>query len=61
MLSDSCKSDDMIDFLEVIRKQNPDRPLCIVLDNARIHHAKAVKVVAAELDILFTFHLTHPT
>jgi len=55
MLSDSCKSDDMIDFLEVIRQQNPDRPLCIVLDNARIHHAKAVKVAAEELDIYFIY------
>ncbi|CAD7768092.1 hypothetical protein FHEFKHOI_00089 [Candidatus Methanoperedenaceae archaeon GB50] len=32
MLSDSCKSDKMIAFLELIRKQNPERPLCIVLD-----------------------------
>ena len=33
MLSDFYKSDDMIAFLELIRKQNPDRPLCIfVLD-----------------------------
>ena len=54
MLSDSCKSDDMIDFLEVIRKQNPDK-LCIVLDNARIHHAKAVKARAEELDIYFIY------
>jgi len=35
MLSDSSKSDDFIDFLEVIRKENPERPICIVLDNAR--------------------------
>ena len=33
MFSDSCKSNDMIDLLKVIRKQNPDKPLCIVLDN----------------------------
>jgi hypothetical protein len=30
----SCKSDEMIDFLEVVRTQNPERPLCIVVDNA---------------------------
>ena len=54
MLSD-LQSDDMIDFLEVIRKQNPDRPLCIVLDNARIHHAKAVKIRADELEIYFIY------
>ena len=49
VLSASCKSDDMIAFLELIRKQNPDKPLCIVLDNARIHHAKTVKIRAEEL------------
>jgi len=54
MLSDSCKSDDMIDFLEVIREQNPGK-LCIVMDNARIHHAKAVKARAEELDIYFIY------
>ena len=55
ILSDSCKSDDMIDFLELIRKQNPERPLCIVLDNARIRHAKAVKIKAEELNIYFIY------
>lgn len=55
MLSDSCKSGDMIDFLEVIRKENPERHLCIVLDNARIHHAKAVKARAEELNIHFIY------
>lgn len=44
-----------IAFLEVIRKQNPGRPLCIVVDNARIHHAKSVKVKAEELDIHFIY------
>jgi len=65
MLSDFCKSDDMIAFLELIRKQNPDKPLCILLDNARIYHAR---VVAAKAEgqkdlrsILFTFRLILPT
>lgn len=53
MLSDSCKSEDMITFLETIRKENPERPLCIVLDNARIHHAIVVRVKIEELDIHF--------
>ena len=46
----------MIAFLELIRKQNPERPLCIfVLDNARIHHAKTVKIRAEELNIHFIY------
>jgi len=55
MLSDSCKSDDFIAFLEVIRKKNPERPLCIVLDNARIHHAKIVKASQEKLNIYFIY------
>ena len=55
MLSNSCKSDDMIASLELMRKQNPDKPFCIVLDNARIHHAKTVKIRAEELDIYFIY------
>ena len=55
MLSDSCKSYDMIASLELIRNQNPDKPFCIVLENARIHHAKTVKIRAEELDIYFIY------
>jgi len=53
MLSDSCKSDSMIAFLEAIRRENPDKPICITLDNARIHHAKIAKTRAEELNIHF--------
>ncbi|MHC1584160.1 MAG: transposase [Methanosarcinales archaeon] len=38
-----------------MRKQNPDNPLCIVVDNARIHHAKTVKIRAEGLDIHFIY------
>ena len=43
----------MIAFLEAIRRKNPDKPLCITLDNARIHHAKIAKTRAEELNIHF--------
>jgi len=55
MLSDKSKAEDMVAFLELIRKENPERPICIVLDNARIHHARAVKARAEELDIYFIY------
>jgi transposase len=43
-------------FLEKIRKQhNDERPIGLVLDNARIHHAHAVKQKAIELDIHLLF------
>jgi len=51
MLSDKSKAEDMAAFLELIRKENPEQPICIILDNARIHHAKIVKKRAGELSI----------
>jgi putative transposase len=46
----------MVAFLEQIRKQNNDeRPIGLVLDNARIHHAYLVKQKARELDIHLLF------
>jgi transposase len=43
-------------FLEQIRKQNNDgRPIGLVLDNARIHHAYSVKQKARDLDIHLLF------
>ena len=43
-------------FLELIRKQNNDgRPIGLILDNARIHHARSVKQKARELDIHLLF------
>lgn len=46
----------MVEFLAEIRKQNQDeRPIGLVLDNARIHHAAIVKAKAIELDIHLLF------
>ena len=49
--SDSCKKEDMIGFLRKIREKNPEKPIGIVLDNARIHTAKAVKEEASLLKL----------
>ena len=43
----------MISFLECIREQNPVGKICIILDNARIHHALAVAGKALDLGIEF--------
>ena len=51
MLSDKSKAEDMLAFLELIRKENSEQPICIILDNARIHHARIVKKRAEELSI----------
>ncbi|WP_457550472.1 IS630 family transposase [Archaeoglobus sp.] len=51
ILSDKSKAEDMVAFLGLIRRENPERPICIILDNARIHHARIVKERAEELNI----------
>ena len=55
MVSESSKSQDMIEFIEHIRWKNPIKSICIVLDNARIHWAKVVKQRAEELNIHFVY------
>jgi transposase len=55
MLSDRSKAEDMIFFMDLIRKNNLDRPICIILDNAKIHHAKIVKFHAEKLSVYFIY------
>ena len=40
MVSNSSKKEAFIDFVQNIRNNNIMRPICILLDNARIHLAK---------------------
>jgi putative transposase len=57
MVSDRAKADDMLMFLElIIRRENPCKDICIVLDNARIHKASmVVKKAEEELNIRFVY------
>ena len=55
MLTEECKSKDMISFLELVRSDNPFGHICVILDNARIHIASAVKKRAAELEIILIY------
>lgn len=55
MLSEHSKTDDFIRFLGIVRRENPKKPVLLVLDNARIHHAKAVKPVREDMDIWLVF------
>jgi transposase len=43
MISEGSKAGDFIRFLGAVRRENPENTLLLILDNARIHHAKAVK------------------
>jgi len=55
LLSECSKAEDFIRFLDVVRSENPVRPLLLVLDNARIHHAKTVKPVCEELNVRLVY------
>ena len=35
--TEQCKQEDFLDFLKLIRKENPEGQLVIILDNAKIH------------------------
>ena len=55
MLSDSSKAEDMMSFIKIIRTTNIMKPICLLLDNAKIHLAKRVRALAHELDIHFIY------
>lgn len=55
MLSDRSKAEDFIRFLNAVRIENPARPILLIVDNARIHHAKAVKPVCSDLDVWLVY------
>lgn len=53
MLSDRAKTEDMVKFIELVRRLNPTKSILAILDNARIHRAREVVGRAKELDIHF--------
>ncbi len=55
MLSDSSKAEDMMSFIQIIRANNVMKPICLLLDNAKIHLAKRVSALAHELDVHFIY------
>ena len=53
MTSEETKKENMLSFTELIRKENPEEDMVIILDNAKIHHAKIVTHFAEEQKICF--------
>ncbi len=51
LLSEGSKAEDLVRFLEVVRVENPSRTIVLILDNARIHHAKVTTAECEKLDI----------
>jgi len=59
MISESSKAKDLMEFLQNIRTANLMSPLCILLDNARIHIAKKLRALAKELNINFIYNVPY--
>ena len=51
MMSEGSKAVDFVRFLEVVRVENPSRTIVLILDNARIHHAKVTMAECEKLGI----------
>jgi len=51
MISEGSKAEDFIRFLKAVRMENPTMTIVMILDNARIHHAKITKKECKKLDI----------
>ena len=55
MASETAKAIDMVSFLGFVRRENKNKPVLIVMDNARIHRAKLTGGKAEELGIFPAF------
>ena len=59
MVSSSSKKEDLMVFVQRLRNSNIMRPICIILDNARIHLAKKFRALAQELDIHLVYNVPY--
>lgn len=59
MVSNSSKKEALMDFARNIRINNIMRPICILLDNAKIHLAKKFRKFAGETDIHLIYNIPY--
>ncbi len=59
MISRSSKTEDLMRFIQKIRINNMMKPICILLDNARIHIAKKFRALAQEIDIHLIYNIPY--
>ncbi len=52
---EKSKTEDFILFMKKIRLNNPNNKIILILDNYSTHHAKKVREVAKELNIILTY------
>lgn len=51
LMSRGSKAPDFVEFLRALRRENPSRSIVLLLDNARIHHAKLTRKECEKLNI----------
>jgi putative transposase len=59
MVSGSSKEEDLMRFAQRMRSSNIMRPICVLVDNARIHSAKKFVALAQELDIHLIYNIPY--
>ena len=52
---DNSRKEDIIDFLSLIRKRNPDGRIVAIIDNFKPHHSPETLMRAAELNIYLVY------
>jgi transposase len=55
MISDSSKAKDFVEFMRCVRKENGDRKIVMIVDNAKTHKAKLTIEEAEKLDIVLIY------
>lgn len=52
VISEGSKKEDFKEFLNAVRKENPLKTILLILDNAKIHHAKITRIESEKLSII---------
>ncbi len=55
MMSNTSKAKDFVEFMRCVRKENPEKRIVMMVDNAKIHKAKLTIEEAKELDIVLVY------
>lgn len=55
MISDTSKAKDFVEFLRCVRRENGDKKIVMIVDNAKTHKAKISLKEAEELGIVLIY------
>ena len=55
MMTDRGNAETLVEFLKIIKSNNPQKRIVVICDNARIHHAKDTGAFLKKENIVFVF------